>query len=98
MTEGTLTSFPVSTLAHLHGTLNEGKSGRQWFFFSKVEELDEQNQGSNLRKYSAFPSEMLAENLLVRTNLNFSELLMTCRITEIRLYPASFSGADYATF
>ncbi len=31
-------------------------------------------QGSNLRKNFAFPLEKLAKNLLVRTNLNFSEL------------------------
>ncbi len=52
-------------------------------------------------KNSAFPSEKLAKNLLVRTNLNFSELfqqLMNCRITGIRLYFASLSGADDATF
>ncbi len=34
-------------------------------------------QGSNLQKNSAFPSENLAKNLLVRTNFNFSELLLT---------------------
>ncbi len=36
-----------------------------------------ENQGSNLRKNFAFPSEKLAKNLLVRTNLNFSNFLMS---------------------